>query len=83
MNLIGYKHFYSKGKEQDYFVANCTYPFAENDGVGTEVYGQFIDKPLYELLKPEHIGHEIDFVRVSQGRYTKIVGVTIDGKVLK
>lgn len=77
MKLVGYKTFYSREKDKDFFVANCTYSFREGEGVGTEIYGQFLDKDVYEQLKPDMIGKEIDFDRHQEGRYSKITGIKI------
>jgi len=76
MICLGYKKFNNKEGIERY-VINIAYPFRNNEGVGQEVYNQFVDKIVFDQLDPKFINQEIEFDEHREGRYSRITGVSV------
>ena len=78
MICVGYKTWFSKKAETSYYAVMCEFPLKPEEGVGKDVYMQFLDKEVYEMLTPEFIGKNITFDKIQVGRFDKIVGVSCE-----
>lgn len=78
MNTIlrGYKKFYHKEKNKNYYVLNISKPFLENQGIGEEFVSEFIGEDVFSYFKPDFIGKSIDLIK--EDKYTR--GFYIEGK---
>ena len=76
MVLVGYKTFFSKNRNTNYYVLNLEFPFRDGAGIGKEVYQQFVPEDVFKMVKPDMIGKEVEFDEERTGRFTNIVGIS-------
>ena len=75
MILVGYRNFKSK-EGKDCYTLNLIYPFRNGSGIGNDIYTQFVDKEVYDMVTPAMVGKKVEFDEVREGRWTRIVGIS-------
>lgn len=79
--LVGYRRFTSKKNGKDYCMANVVQDVSlrdkENGMVGQKVDTLYMPEEKYDLLKPEHIGKELDLSYELSGGRAYLVDVSL------
>ena len=76
IRLLGKKKVHSKEKDQDFFFLEIDFP-ASDSNMGRQVESKFVSEDVFNSVKRDMYGKEIDFEWTYMGRYPSVKAIKI------